>query len=103
MMEGDAAVQALLQETVRRYVDPAARIEAVRELPITAGESGETVQRYEATLSAGLGAPAVARLVVKQAGLVERRTLAHLNAQGQPNVPFSYTPDLTADGPGPLC
>ena len=33
----------------------------------------------------------------------ERRVFAHLNAQAQPNVPFSHTLDLTTDAPMPIC
>jgi aminoglycoside phosphotransferase (APT) family kinase protein len=36
-------------------------------------------------------------LVIKEAELVERRALAHLNQQGQPNVPYAHTLDLSTE------
>ncbi|MDQ2744863.1 MAG: aminoglycoside phosphotransferase family protein [Chloroflexota bacterium] len=41
--------------------------------------------------------------MTKEAELVERRVLALLTAQGQPNVPFSHSADLTTDSPALVC
>jgi phosphotransferase family enzyme len=99
----EGAPLALLQATVARHVDPAARIAGVRALPIETGASGAPVRRYELTLTGGPpaasnAAPATVRLVTKEAGPVERRALAHLHARGLPGVPFSHTlaPDTGA-------
>jgi phosphotransferase family enzyme len=88
-----AAPHDLLPATVARYIGPAARVVAVRELPISAGASGAAVRRYELTLAGVPPAQATLRLVTKEAGLIERHALAHLHAQGAPGVPFSHALD----------
>ncbi|HUS16074.1 MAG TPA: hypothetical protein VM536_13835, partial [Chloroflexia bacterium] len=94
----DRELATLLQETVTRFVDPAARVAGVRELPIDVGASGAAVHRYEVAF-AGSSGPRSVRVVSKEANLVERRTLAYLNTQDQLRVPFSYTHDLDTDAP----
>ncbi|HST03972.1 MAG TPA: phosphotransferase [Chloroflexia bacterium] len=93
----------LLQETVARYVDPVAQIAQVQELSVDSGLSGAIVKRYVLTLQGVADESSVVRLVTKNASLKERRTLVHLGAQGQPNVPFSHTLDLNSDAPALIC
>src|SRR4051794_35495659 len=98
-----AEVSALLEETVTRHIDPAARISGVRELSVSPGMSGATVRRYELQLAGVSAQHANIRLVTKEASLRERLTLAHLVTQRQPNVPFSHTLDLHSDAAALIC
>jgi len=98
-----AALPRLLQETVSAYLSPVARVAAIEPRPIGAGLSGAAVRRYRVEIDPPSFAPGELSLVTKEAGLVERRVLALLAAQGQPNVPFSRSADLTTDGPALVC
>jgi aminoglycoside phosphotransferase (APT) family kinase protein len=94
---------AILQETVAQHVSRAARTVQVGALPIEGGYSGAEVRRFDLTLAEEGTDPATVRLVTKRAKLLERRALHYLNAQGQAQVPYSYTPDLATDAPALLC
>lgn len=98
-----AALPRLLQETVSAYLSPVARIAAIEPRPIEAGLSGAAVRRYRVEMDGPSFARRELSLVTKEAELVERRVLALLTAQGQPNVPFSHSADLTTDGPALVC
>ena len=98
-----AEVRALLEETVAQHVDPVARIEAVRELPVSAGMSGAEVKRYELRLRGARGQETRVRLVTKEASLGERLTLAHLGEQRLSGVPFNHTLDLQTDTVALVC
>jgi Phosphotransferase enzyme family len=97
-------VEQLLQKTVTAHVSPAARMARVETLPaILSGMSGAAVRRYEVVLEGVDDGVRRVRLVTKSADLRERRVLAWLGAQRQPNVPFCTTLDLTTDGPALVC
>jgi len=98
-----ADLPRLIQETVTAYLSPVARVAAVAPRPIGAGLSGAAVRRYRVDVDPPSLAPGGLSLVTKEAALVERRVLALLAAQGQPNVPFSHSADLTTDGPALVC
>jgi len=93
----------LLQATIWGHSAPHARVVAVEPRPIGAGMSGAPIRRYHVIVDPPSLAPDGLSLVIKEAGLVERRVLALLQTQGQPNVPFSYNADLTTDGPALVC
>lgn len=99
----DASLLHLLQATVRKYHLSTAHIRHVASLPIGAGLSGAAVRRYRIVLEEPSGGTSEIRLITKAASLVERRVFAVLNAQGQPNVPFSHTLDLHTDASTTLC
>src|SRR5438309_11632630 len=92
-----AEARALLEETVARHINPAARISGVRELSVCSGMSGAKVRRYELQLAGVSAQYTNIRLVTKEASLRERLTLTHLVTQRQPNLPFSHTLDLHSD------
>ena len=94
---------ALLEATVSKYVSPEVRILSVRELAGHVRISNVAVRRYELILAGIPTGRATLRLIIKRSVLSERRVFAHLNAQAQPNVPFSHTLDLTTDAPMPIC
>jgi hypothetical protein len=92
----------LIEATIAAHVAPEARVVAVLERERGAqGYSGATLRYYDVAYAATGGAGQVT-LVVKEAPLVERRTLAWLGARGLA-VPFSYTADLTSDALVPIC
>jgi hypothetical protein len=93
--ETDPLVAAALQGTVARYF-AGAHVVGCRGARLASGLSGAEVTRYEVELQPPSGRQTI-RLVTKRASLLERRTLAHLNAQRQPGVPFSYAPDMESD------
>jgi thiamine kinase-like enzyme len=95
--------ERLLQATVAAHCSPAARIARVDARPIASGMSGAAVWRCEVILERASDGIDSVRLVTKSAGLRERRVLAWLAAQHQPNVPFCTTLDLTTDGPALVC
>jgi len=99
----DAYLLDLLRATVRRYYSPTAQIQHIALCTIGVGLSGATVRRYRIVLEEPQHGTSEIELVTKVASLVERRVFALLNAQGQPNVPFSYTLDLQTDAPALLC
>jgi aminoglycoside phosphotransferase (APT) family kinase protein len=65
--------------------------------------SGAAVHRYAAVFAGENGRDETVRLVVKEAPAVERRTLARLHDQRQPNVPFSHTRHPNGEETAPLC
>jgi Phosphotransferase enzyme family len=95
--------QALLQQTVTLHISSTAKIVQVRELPIDSEHSGTAVRRYELTLDEMLANRTTIQLVIKESVLSERRTLAHLDAQLQPGVPYFHTLDLETDAFVPIC
>jgi hypothetical protein len=96
-------LNSLLQATVTTFVSPTASVLDVERLPVQSGNSGAAVHRYQVTLELPSGSREQVRLVTKEAGLLERRVLAWLTAQGQKNVPFSHSLDFTTDGPALVC
>ncbi len=98
-----AALPRLLQETVSACLSPVAHVTTIESRPIGAGLSGAAVRRYRVEVDPPSFAPEGLSLVTKEAALVERRVLALLAAQGQPNVPFSHSADLTTDGRALVC
>jgi aminoglycoside phosphotransferase (APT) family kinase protein len=96
-------VQRLLQETVSTQISSTARVASREILPIGSGMSGATLRRYRVTLENSSGESRQVELVTKEAHLRERRVLAWLNTQRQPNVPFSHTLDLTTEGSALIC
>lgn len=92
----------LIGATVATHVAAGARVVGVRERERGAqGYSGATLRYFDVAYAAGTEAGQVA-LVVKEAPLVERRTLAWLGARGLP-VPFCHIPDLETAAPAPIC
>lgn len=98
-------VRELLQATVERFVPPGGSITHVESLPIAAGLSGDIPERFEVVVRVDdeRGGELTTRLVVKHASLIERKTLAHLQAQRAGHVPFNHTSDLVSDRAMPLC
>jgi Phosphotransferase enzyme family len=92
-------VRHLLEATLARYGGPAGQIVSVASSELSPGLSGAEIARHELAVRDDEGGARQIRLITKRAFLVERRTLAWLNAQGQPNVPFSHTFDLTIEEP----
>jgi aminoglycoside phosphotransferase (APT) family kinase protein len=97
------ALQHLLQETVTTHVASSTRIASVETVALSPGLSGAAVHRHHITLQDSSGRATQAQLVTKEAWLRERRVLALLTAQRQPNVPFTHTLDLTTEGPALIC
>lgn len=93
----------LLQAIVADFFSPTWRIVAVDTRELASGLSAAPVRRHELLLEAAGGETKSQRLVTKSAELRERRVLAWLTGQQQPNVPFSHTLDLTTDGPALVC
>jgi len=98
-------VRDLLQATVERFVAPGGSITRVEPLPIGTGLSGDRLERFQIEIQGDdrLNGEITTRLVVKNASLIERKTLAHLQAQGSAHVPFNHASDLVSDGHRPLC
>lgn len=102
-------VRELLQATVERFVAPNGVITRIERLAIGAGLSGDIPERFQIAVRIDdtPGSELTTRLVVKNASLIERKTLAHLQAQlqaqGAGHVPFNHTSDLVSDRPSPLC
>jgi thiamine kinase-like enzyme len=94
---GDEYVQTLLSETVATHLSLAARVVRCEVHPVQANMSGARMYRCDLTLDTGAGSQQTVSLMVKDAELVERRVLAHLNQQGQPNVPYAHSLDLSRD------
>jgi aminoglycoside phosphotransferase (APT) family kinase protein len=94
----DEYVQTLLSETVAAHVSPSARVVQGEAYPLQANMSGARMYRCDVLLDTAVGSPKTLSLVIKEAELVERRALAHLNQQGQPNVPYTHSLDLSTNG-----
>ena len=86
----------LLEQTLVRFVDAAARLTEVTALEIEPGMSGALVRRYIIRYTSG-GQDAATSLVTKVATRQEWNVLRELNAQRQPNVPFVHTLDESDD------
>src|SRR5437879_4877425 len=93
----DEYVRTLLSETVAARVSPSARVVQGEAHPLQANMSGARMYRCDVVLDAGPGSQKSVPLVIKEAELVERRALAHLNQHGQPNVPYAHSLDLSTD------
>jgi hypothetical protein len=97
-------VYQFLQETLSMHAAPDARVVDVQARTTGAqGYSGAALHYYDVTYMLPTGNQAQITLVTKDAPLVERRVLALLNRQGQPNIPFSHTHDLITDAPALVC
>ncbi len=94
-----------LQDTCRRLLArihqlPDLRVASIRVLPSPRqGASGAEVQLLLVRWRSAAGAQGEERLVCKHAGLVERRIMQLLQAQGQA-VPPSQSPAHAGDSPG---
>jgi Phosphotransferase enzyme family len=99
----DADIPTLLAATVRRMVHDAASVGEVTSETITRGVSGAEVRRHAVTVEVPDRPDTVVSLVTKMSYRVERSTLAHLNRQAQPGVPFSHARDVDLDGPDWIC
>jgi aminoglycoside phosphotransferase (APT) family kinase protein len=97
------SLHRLLQETVTTHIAPSARLASVETVPLHPGMSGAAVHRHQVALQHPSGRMDRAQLVTKEAWLRERRVLALLTAQRQPNVPFTHTLDLTTEAPALIC
>ena len=93
----DEYVRTLLSETVAAHVSPSARVVQGEAHPLRANMSGARMYRCDILLDTAVGSPKTVSLVIKEAELVERRALAHLNQRGQPNVPYTHSLDLSTD------
>lgn len=82
-------VRELLQATVERFVAPNGVITRIERLAIGAGLSGDIPERFQIAVRIDdtPGSELTTRLVVKNASLIERKTLAHLQAQLQAQGP----------------
>src|SRR6266508_546130 len=98
-----ADIPVLLAETVQRMVHGDAQVLGVTSDTITRGVSGAEVRRHAVTVRVPDGPDTTVSLVTKMSDRVERLTLAHLNAQGHPGVPFSHARDVGLDGPDWIC
>jgi hypothetical protein len=96
---------SLLEQTIRRYVQPGACIMDIATQPMGENErgySGARLQRHVVTYRAPQDDTQTITLITKEAPLLERRVLDLLTSQGQ-CVPFSYTLDLAADRSALVC
>jgi len=97
--------EQLLEQTIRTYVRPDARVVGVDTRPMgrdERGYSGVRLERHSVTFRAPGGNTETTTLVTKEAALVERRTLDLLASQGH-CVPFSHALDLVGDHPALVC
>lgn len=101
--QANAALLRLIYETISKHISSTVTVARIEPIPIAAGMSGASVQRYRIFLNRAMDGQESVSLVTKEANLVERRVLALLNEQKQPNVPFSHTLDLTTDAPALVC
>lgn len=98
-------LEELLGQTIRRYVRPDARIVGLDTQPLRESErgySGARLERHVVAFRVPRGETETTALITKEAGLIERRVLNLLAAQGQ-CVPFSHTLDLIGDRPALVC
>jgi len=98
-----ADIPALLEATVRHMMHQEAEVLDVTSETITRGVSGAEVRRHTVGVRVPQGPDTVVSLVTKMSDRIERSTLAHLNAQGQPGVPLSHAHDADFDGPDWIC
>ena len=97
--------EQLLEQTIRRYVRPGARVVGFDVRPLWENErgySGAQVERQVVAFRTPEGEAETITLITKEASLPERRVLDLLTSQAQ-CVPFSHTLDLTTDRPMLVC
>jgi hypothetical protein len=99
----EADIPSLLAGTVRYLLGSGASVLQVESDTITRGVSGAEVRRHTVAARVPEGPDTVLSLVTKMSDRIERATLAHLNAQGQPGVPLSHARDIDVDGPDWIC
>src|SRR5919201_6301548 len=98
-------LEQLLEQTIRRYVRPGARVVGFDARPMRENErgySGAQIERHVVAFRTPEGKAETATLITKEAPLLERRVLDLLTSQSQ-CVPFSHTLDLTTDRPMLVC
>lgn len=98
-----ADIPSLLEGTVQWMLGPGASVLDVTSDTITRGVSGAEVLRHTVAARVPEGPDTVLSLVTKMSDRIERATLAHLNAQGQPGVPLSHARDVDLNGPDWIC
>jgi hypothetical protein len=97
--------EQLLEQTIRRYVRPGARVVGFDARPMRENErgySGAQMERYVGAYRTPEGEAETITLITKEAPLLERRVLDLLTSQSQ-CVPFSHTLDLATDRPMLVC
>lgn len=99
----DLSLEDLILETLRMHVSTDARACEIVSTPVEAGMSGAEILRHRVTFGLPNGGKRTVSLITKNATLVERRVLALLQAQRQPAIPFSYSPNLTDDRLARVC
>ena len=93
----------LIEATIQAHVCFKSRVIDIRRREGGAqGFSGATLHYYDVVYEAPVGERGEVRLVIKEATLVERRTLAWLNGRGLA-VPFSHTLDRVGEATAPVC
>lgn len=96
----------LLEETVRRHVEPSTILAGYHPLPTPERDrpyGDAAVQRYAVEFRDRAGRDSTATLLVKDAPLIERRVLELLSVQRQPGVPYAHALDLASDALAPVC
>lgn len=95
-------VRALIEETLARYHSPAVQVSHIETVVMADNErgwSGAEIRRYRVNFEQGNSVS----LLTKTMLLKERRALDLLSQDGHLNVPFTYTSDLTTEGPVLTC
>lgn len=93
-------LRTLFEETLQKYADPTALLDAVEVLPGgKQGYSGSVLVYYAVSYKNSRNEFNTVRLVTKQAPLTERRVLQRLSEQHLPGLAFSHTLDLVTDTP----
>jgi hypothetical protein len=98
-------LEQLLEQTIRRYGRPGARVVSFDVRPMREyerGYSGAQIERHVVVFRTPGGEAGTITLITKEAPLLERRVLDLLTSQSQ-CVPFSHTLDLTTDRPMLVC
>jgi aminoglycoside phosphotransferase (APT) family kinase protein len=99
----EADIGPLLEATLRYMVHADATLLDASSQTITRGVSGAEVRRHSVGVRVPDGPDTVISLITKMSDRIERSTLAHLNAQGQPAVPLSHARAVDLDGPDWIC
>ena len=103
-MEIEENITHLLITTLCTCLSPDVEITSIAELTMPGeGYSGAKMRRFDVQYISNRGSRERISLAVKDASLVERRTLLHLYHQGHQCIHFCHTLDLEKVGREPIC
>lgn len=100
-MTNNEELNSTIEETVKQYVDPLAKIIAVEKQHIKLGFQSQDVQRHKVSYQLN-NSLSEAYLVTKKAELNERRVLNRLQSQ-LAAIPFNWTKDIRNNAPSYVC